>query len=119
LKTNGIIVDQYVKRTSKVKLVVIPKPIGEVDVIDLCKRRWFDSGVHSLSQGQFKRRWADLVTKFSFLDDSRGLIGLKNTAKNLNLNVVQTKMFLESMSSRSRSIVLYDSSSRAGSLSLP
>jgi hypothetical protein len=117
LKTNGIIVDQYVKRTSKVKLVVIPKPIGEVDVIDLCKRRWFDSGVHSLSQGQFKRRWADLVTKFSFLDDSRGLIGLKNTAKNLNLNVVQTKMFLESMSSRSRSIVLYDSSSRAGSLS--
>jgi len=117
LKKNGLVVDQYVKRTSKVKLVVIPKPIGEVDVIDMCKRRWFDSGVHSLSQGQFSRKWADLLVKFPFIDNSRGLEGLKATARNLNLNVVQTKMFLESMSSRSRSIVLYDSSSRAGSLS--
>ncbi|QIJ25707.1 P1 [Grapevine associated cogu-like virus 2] len=117
LKTNSVVLDQYIKRTSKVKLTVIPKPIGEIDVIDMCKRRWFDRGIHSLSQGQFKRKWADLVKKFPFLDDSRGLVGLKKTSENLNLNVVQTKMFLESMSSRSRSIVLYDSSSKSGNIS--
>jgi len=97
-------------------LTVIPTPIGEIDVIDMCKRRWFDRGIHSLSQGQFKRKWSELVSKFTFLDDSRGLIGLKKTAENLKLNVVQTKMFLESMSSRSRSIVLYDSSSKSGNI---
>jgi len=116
LKKNGLILDQYIKRTSKVKLVVIPKPIGEIDVIDMCKRRWFDRGIHSLSQGQFKRKWDELTEKFPFLDKRRGISGLKETAKNLKLNVVQTKMFLESMSTRSRSIVLYDSSSKAGNI---
>jgi hypothetical protein len=117
LKTNGIVIDQYIKRTSKAKITVIPKPVGEIDIIEMCKRKWFNKGVHSLSQGQFKQKWAELLKKFSFLDDAPGLDGLKATCEKLKLNVVQAKMFLESMSTRARSIVLYDSSSKSGNVS--
>nr|WNA11489.1 RNA-dependent RNA polymerase [Valsa mali negative-strand RNA virus 1] len=117
LKTKGILIDQYTKRTSKVKISVIPKPVAEINVIDMCKRKWYNSGVLSLSQGQFNRKWQELTRKFKFLSSSTGNTGMLETARNLNLNAVQTKMFLESLSSRSRSIVLYDSSSRTGNLS--
>jgi len=117
LKKNSIVIDQYSKRTSKVKIVVIPKPVEEVDVIEMCKRKWFGRGAPSLSQGQFKRKWLELTNKFPFLSDKNDASGLNHTAENLKLNVVQTKMFLESMSFRSRSVVLYDSTSRSGNLS--
>lgn len=117
LKKNSSVIEQHVKRTSKVKICVIPKPVTDVDVIDMCKRQWFDRGVHSLSQGQFRRKWADLVKKLPFLSSTKGPQGVVDTANNLKLNVVQTKMFLESLSVRSRSVVLYDSASRSGSLS--
>jgi len=117
LKKNSIVIDQYTKRTSKVKIVVIPKPVEEVDIIEMCKRKWFGRGAPSLSQGQFKRKWVELTNKFPFLSDKSDASGLNHTAENLKLNVVQTKMFLESMSFRSRSVVLYDSTSRSGNLS--
>jgi hypothetical protein len=116
IKKNSIVVNQYVKRTSKVKLVVIAKPVGETDVIDMCVRQWFDRGAPSLSQGQFSRKWKELEARFPFLSRKKGGDGISQTASNLGLSVVQTKSFLESMTNRSRTIVLYDSASKSGTL---
>ncbi|QMP81963.1 RNA-dependent RNA polymerase [Grapevine associated cogu-like virus 4] len=117
LKHNSIMTDQYIKRTSKTKIVVIPKAAGEVDAIDMCKGRWFNFNIPSLSTSQFKLKWQNLIGKFPFISDMPGIQGLRNTAASLGLNIVQTKLFLESMSLRSRSIVLYDSTSKSGNLS--
>nr|QYF49558.1 MAG: RNA-dependent RNA polymerase [Hainan phenui-like virus 7] len=116
VKNSGIVTGQYIKRTSKVKLTIIPKPSSDVDVIDMCKRKWFGYGVNSMSRSQFNRAWEVLQDKFNFLSPTPGIEGARQTAKNLNMNIIQMKMFLESMSTRSRSVVLYDSTSKSGSL---
>lgn len=116
LKKSGVVVDQLTKRTSKAKILVIEKPVDEVDVIDMCKRHWFAKGRVPYSRGQFKRKWDDLVKKLEFLSPLPGVQGFRETCKNLNMTVVQAKMFLESLSLRARSVVLYDSHARGGSL---
>jgi hypothetical protein len=115
LSVNSVLIDQYTKRTSKAKLAVIEKPVGEVDVIAMCKRQWFRGKV-PFSRSQFARKWQELIAKFSFLSSTPGIDGFKETCMNLKMNSVQAKMFLESLSLRARSVVLYDSHSRTGNI---
>jgi hypothetical protein len=116
LKYNNTLIGQTTKRTSKVTIDVIEKPVEDVDIIDMCKYIWYGVGRLPFSRGQIKLKWNVLMTKFPFLSGKVGNEGLLETASNLKMNVVQTKMFLESMSTRSRRITLYDTSTRTGSL---
>jgi len=116
LKYNNTLISQATKRTSKVVLQVIEKPVEDIDVIDMCKYAWYGIGRLPFSRGQIKLKWDILRSKFSFLSGKVGNEGLLETASNLKMNVIQTKMFLESMSTRSRKITLYDTSTRAGNL---
>lgn len=104
------------KRTSKSKVLVFERANQDFPVIELCKRQWFGLGNVPLSASQFSQKWHSLTDDFPFLSHQSGVEGLRETCSNLNMTVVECKNLIESLSQKTRSIVLYDSNSKSRSL---
>jgi len=114
---SSVLQDVVMKKTSKSKIVVFEVPGQEFPLIELCKRKWFGLGHIPLSSSQFRQKWEETMVRYEFLSAIDGLDGLHATCASLKMSVVECKSFIESLSSRTRSVVLYDSSSKSKSLS--
>jgi len=116
LTDDAVVVSQEITRTSKSKVTVFEVPEYEFQVIDMCKRAYFGFGKIPLGRKQFQDKWEALCDQSGFLSKTSGLQGYIQTCKNLRMDAVQTKNFLESLNTRTRSITLYDTSSKGTNL---
>ncbi|UFE16634.1 RNA-dependent RNA polymerase [Brassica campestris chinensis coguvirus 1] len=111
LETNSSFINAKFKTRSKQKICVFEKAIDDIPIIDLCRKNWFGLGKLPLSKRQVRSFWEEAKLKYPFLDDDR-----KKTKEILNMNEVELKNFLESITSKPRHIVLLDTSAKSASL---
>lgn len=103
--------NQTFTRTNKDIIKVFEVVKNETDLIDLCKRKWNLGGRVTLSSRQFDTVWSQSKLKFPFLKDT-----ISETATELSMNYVELKLFLESLVSKERKIILQDTTSKYGGI---
>lgn len=118
LTEDKIYQDVVLKKTSKVKVLVFETAASSFPIMEMVKRRWFGLGHVPLSNSQFEAKWSELRKTYPFISEKPGLQGLRSTCEVLDMNVVEIKAFLESLVLRTRSVTLYDSSSKNRSLNM-
>uniref|UniRef100_A0AAU8MGM4 RNA-directed RNA polymerase L n=1 Tax=Switchgrass phenui-like virus 1 TaxID=3233120 RepID=A0AAU8MGM4_9VIRU len=117
MTNNMLTQDVIIRKSSKNKISVFEKPVHDIPIIDIAKQVWLGLGHVTLSSSQIRERWESITEMYPFLSKKSGKDGLDETCKNLNTNVVLCKQLLESLNTRTRNIVLYDSNSKSNSLS--
>jgi len=103
--------NQSFTRSNKDVIKVFEVIKNETDLIDLCKRKWNLGGRVTLSSRQFETVWSQSKLKFPFLRDT-----ISETSQELSMNYVELKLFLESLVSKERKIVLQDTTSKYGGI---
>nr|WDD63192.1 RNA-dependent RNA polymerase [blackberry line pattern virus] len=111
LEHNSNLVKTVMRTRNKQKICVFEKSVDDIPIIDLCKKRWFGVGKLSLSRRQLDSHWEEAKLKYPFLKDRRA-----DTKEYLDMNEVELKAFLESLTTKPRHIVLLDTSAKSGSL---
>lgn len=99
------------KTSSKQRIMVFEKWIDDIPLVDMCRRQWGFSNSVPLSDKNFVKEWQEMKVKYTFLRDK-----LEDTCLFTEMNVIELKMFLESFTSKSRSIVLMDSAAKSANL---
>jgi hypothetical protein len=100
------------RKTSKISITVFEPPSDQLPILDMCRRQWFNIGKVPMSRSQMSSHWLSVVTKYKFIDPTPGIIGMRNTCKNLNCSVMELKGFLEGMNLRARDIQLQDTEAK-------
>ncbi|QVE55498.1 putative RNA-dependent RNA polymerase [Watermelon crinkle leaf-associated virus 2] len=111
LEERSTLVVARFRTKTKQRIAVFEKSIDDVPLIDLCKKKWFNLGKLPLSRRQFETFWQEAKVRYPFIKDSR-----QETKELLNMNELELKNFLESMTTKPRKIVLLDTSAKSSSL---
>nr|WAK75662.1 MAG: RNA-dependent RNA polymerase [Phenuiviridae sp.] len=112
LETGAIIKPQQLKARSKQKIMVFETEDLGINLIDMCKRKWFNRGANYLSEKQFQVEWEETKRKYPFISDTR-----VKTKADLRMTDLQLKNFLETQSEKKRSITLLDTAAKSSSVS--
>lgn len=111
VEESAILKEQTLKARSKQKIVVFEEEEFGPNLIDMCKRKWFQRGRVFMTEGQFKVRWEEVKKKYPFILDER-----EHTKIVLGMSDLQLKNFLETQSEKTRSIMLLDTSAKSSNI---
>jgi hypothetical protein len=111
IEENHQFAKQKFKTRTKQKIVVFEKHTDDVSVIEMCKRSWKFPSKIPLSSRQYSIFWEELKLKYTFLHDS-----LDETKEALGMTAIEVKNFVESLDTKTRHIVLLDTSAKSASL---
>ncbi|BBI93118.1 large protein [Lentinula edodes negative-strand RNA virus 2] len=100
--------DTDMNRKSKVSIEVFHSEIDDdYPLLDLCKRKWFKARSVKLGANHFNSVWKETKAKYSFIRDT-----LAETREITQLDNLHLKHFLETVSQKSRKIVLSDTTAK-------
>lgn len=100
------------RRRGKVQLEIFSAPQEEqFPILSLCMRKWFGKK-HEVKVGSalFNELWGGALAKYGFLRDT-----IEETMIETDLNVIQLKFFLESITSKGRRVKLMDTAAKSSS----
>jgi hypothetical protein len=110
---NYALLPGILRRSNKATITVFEPAIYEDEpIMQLCKRKWFNTGMVKYNNTHFNRAWIELKSRYVNIKDT-----LEETKNATGLSVLNLKYYLEGIDWKPRKIRLTDTNVKGSSLS--